>query len=410
MSTVGLKTNFNTVYRPAAQLKGFEIQDDEETSNGKRHALAPSVYYTGASPIFEYHEDIAMKQYADVISYQGKDDKSYQGIEDKSKAAAPSVSNPFDFPSLSKGNSSKVLAEFEYHDEQEDQRDSEAFEHKEKKKEFINMAKLLENAPLQQQQQICEPRRSPKRLENLPPDANRLDNPIFRVNYPDVVTDPSAAIPKPMLFTLKKKVVFEVSLSNVYSPWQFWCQCTDRSLDSLTNRLNLFYGEIPPYDLVIGKRNMNQGLVVAAKVFGIWQRAQIAEAPKSNEAVFVFLVDVGIRVLIPTNDVRYLLKSFAKEPVKAIRGMLAGVRPKYGHDWTESIRMFFFKIVAEKKLHASIRFHHEDEDVHELELSQYVSSSSDDIATLLTSFDLADRDSHNSESYFIPVPFSYQNI
>lgn len=347
-------SNYAATYRSADQLHGFEKQDDKSSDESSD----------------EQNRFETSKELLKMRSFE-------QGIADQKKAAqyfqepnaAPSVFNPFHFPSLSPKNSLEIC-----------DKESES-------KNITNIAQVMEKNSSNSQQSCTY--------------KVNIDNPIFCMLFPEVIIDATEKLPQSKFLNLDKKLVFEVTLLIIHSPSQFWFQYS--SNDSISIRMNLFYTDTWSENLAIDQQSTYPGLV-AAKLCDVWRRAQFIGKSQTKDEICLFFVDVGIRKFVRNTDVRYLLKSFANEPSQALRGSLAGVCPKH-EDWSYENQTFFFNIVAEKKFFATICYYHKIEDVYELALSQYASSLSDDIASILTHKGFADRVEIKGSSFSIPTAF-----
>lgn len=71
---------------------------------------------------------------------------------------------------------------------------------------------------------------------------------------------------------------------------------------------------------------MKIGHVCAAKIFDVWHRGEIIDAPKDGQ-VRIFFLDYGTNYCIDVNDVKYLLTEFVKTPRQIFRGCLTGIQP-----------------------------------------------------------------------------------
>lgn len=372
VSTSAFQTNVTGVYRPLDQLKEFEVQDEQ---------LDEETFMMSAYEDPQHHED--RKTFADAL-------------EEKKMKPTPSVLNPFEFPSLPAKQSLRVDPSI-YEVPSDESRDEQ--------QEVIDYVKALELAPSPVVENV-KPRAKttpPKRVLGMP---SHLDCPIFHVyRYPPLVTDSSDCIPKPKLHQFNKKVIFEVNLTVVHSPWQFYFQYHDRSFDLLCNRMDLFYSHLPEGDLIISKLNMKKNLVVAARIKDSWHRAIVLDESSSNEEFNLFFADIGNQLSVHIKDVRYLLKSLLTQPARALRGSLAQVREKNSHI-SKNKNQTFFNVVSNMKLFASIRKYDKENDVHSVDLSQHASELCDDIGKLLITLGCAQIDGElKYDSYAIPYTY-----
>lgn len=205
------------------------------------------------------------------------------------------------------------------------------------------------------------------------PRVRRLDSPIFRIDYPDVIQDCSFKIPKLKLKTFDYRLMFEMRMVVVFSPSQFYFQHDEQTIGALMTELNKLYSIIPKDNLIIDVFNMKPGLIVAAKMFHSWYRAQVITEHDEDDNLTVLLVDFGTQIVVNVSNIRYLLKVFTVEPSNALRGSLFGVCPKDEADeWDQFVRQQFFARVANKKLFATIKSYFEEDDVYELEVNETV--------------------------------------
>lgn len=191
--------------------------------------------------------------------------------------------------------------------------------------------------------------------DEKPPLEMDFKDPLFLIDYPEVVMDSSQKIVKARVKKLEKKLQFPIYITTTYSPSQFYFQCDDEKLKELMGMLQTFYDSIPEFGLQIGTTNLQVGQIVGAKMDGIWYRAEVLSL-NSEGKVEVLFVDFGIILNRPIFLIRYLPVSFLTTPVKAYRGCLFGIEADGGSDqWSDSARNFFFLKIKDKLLHASIR-------------------------------------------------------
>lgn len=355
------KPNYALPYRPAEQLSGF---CQTETSHSQI-------------------DDAELQYiYSEVVGQKETDEEP----QPREPVQPPSVQNPFDFPSLpTKGQQVTHPVE-----EENDSDEAEAAAY-----QYYSEPTVTEIEEQFKQMEMKEE----EHLERID-----LDDPIFRNNYPDVIEDPSFTIPSPKIKTLSNKLHFEVHLTVVYSPSQFWFQYGDESLYVLMNSLYEFYSKLPRGDLVISAQNLKPGLMVAAQINDSWHRAQVIYEPNEDDEVRLFFVDFGTHDLIHICNVRYLLKRFSNAPLKALRGSMVGACPKYNEDeWNISARKEFYDMVSDQKLYATIRFHREDDDVYDLELTSQINSLY--VADIMIHQGLADHE-EVIESFPFAIPLS----
>lgn len=304
--------------------------------------------------------------------------------KEKTPVKPPSVQNPFEFPTLppksgKKGGKEEPQQEshpiYDYQDD---------YEHSDEH----------------------EPSGSSSNFEEDNFEGINLDDPIFKIVYPEIIEDPQFEAPKPNIKTLTSKLMFDVHIIVVRSPWEFWFQYADQSINILMHRMKEFYDEMPEYDLLIPDDNMKPGLIVAAKVSDTWHRARVISGPDRFDDVRLFFIDFGTSDAVHASNLRYLVKFFGEDPVKALRGSLAGVCPKNGEDsWTPTTRQVFFDSVANKKLFATIRSYREDDETYEVELSEKIANWPG-IGEQMFRRGFADREEIKSNFQYA-VPLSY---
>ena len=354
------------VYRPVDQLKNFQIEDeDDDSETGNIHALAPTVRYcgTGASPVFEEIE------YDEIQCLEAKTVPWSCTIEQKSP---PCVLDQSAFPSLGNQKAENGIAK----DEPEE----------------------TTEITLQTQSSVTELSEEIRKMFSQPApkicqlSIFDLDDEIFRALLPDVVDDPSYKVPMPKIHMLIQKVLFEVKLVLIASPHEFYFQYGFPCLNLLMVRIKEFY-DVSSHDLVMSPLTMKLGLIVVAQIDGIWYRAEINKEPKrENGMLKVFLLDYGTFERVHYANIRYIIKKFARDPVKALRGYLIGIKPKYNEiNWNYQSKSSFFDAVANKLLYASIRFYRKDNDVYEIELTDKINTTYFDVAKLVIQRGLADH-------------------
>lgn len=317
------------------------------------------------------------------------------------EASAPlSVKNPFDFPSLPAQN--EGTEEHSDHDPE----DHAEYSSEEEEEEIGGLGQSSVEAAeevLEQMKNLTLKKSCSAHTLFYP--KLDLDDPIFRLEFPPVVTDPNFKIPSPKLKVLAEKVVFEVNLTLIHSPAQFWFQYGDASLYFLMNRLKAFYSNLTDDDLYMSRATMQPGLVVAAKVMTSWHRVQVVNEPDSSGQVNLFFLDFGTYDLVHFSNIRYLLKTFAETPVKALRGQLVGVFPALSQGkWNYSACKAFFELVAQKKLFACIRSSSDDCEVCKLELTDKINSEMRICQALIRLGLAVASNAHETFPYAIPLP------
>lgn len=363
-------------------------------------------------------EDLRQYLYSEAIAQKQEVTNDFV----TSKKAPPSVMNPFDFPSLkTKGpmaTQEDNIAAFEapvytngfntFFGEEDHIEDDENVELATAKKQHSEFSEQILAALEERFNQFAMTDPETPKLINT---DTELDNPIFRFNYPDIITDPNFVFKNPMVKTLTSKLTFTVYLTNIFSPSQFYFQYGDESLFVLMNYLYDFYSQLPPGDLVVSVESIKPGLTVVAKMSESWLRAQVVDVPDSNGDTKLFFVDFGVVNSTNVSNLRYLLQRFTCTPKKALRGSMVGVAPQKAQDnWSILSRQAFVELVDNKKLCATIRFYREEDDVYELELSSRVNSPIL-IAEMFASGGFAEiKNIEENSPYAIPLPIADQKI
>ena len=62
-----------------------------------------------------------------------------------------------------------------------------------------------------------------------------LDDPIYLIEFPEIIHDCTYKIPSPMIRKTKADLNFELYISEVHSPTQFWFQYGEGDLEELMN-------------------------------------------------------------------------------------------------------------------------------------------------------------------------------
>lgn len=382
------RPNYNSnCYRSQNQLANFCQQDEDEDEDEDEHKPEPTVLYLGSLPYSQ--GNFGFGTYSDATKLENGEESMQK------ESNPPRVQNPFDFPTLP----IKVGAK------EEDETSGDETEEDREEREDENY--------LQEKEPPAEP--FDKVLEKYvekeePRSINRfvLDDPIFRVLFPEVVTDPKFVISNPKLQITSTRMPFMVSLTVIHSPSQFYFQYGETSLKTLMSNLSSFYSTLRDDELVVNDITLNKtGLIVAAKLFGIWHRAEIAEQD-ANGNVRLFLIDYDIYGTVEfVNDVRYLLKRFTVVPVKALRGSLAGIVPKGDSDkWNNLSRKTFFDAVANQRIFASIINYQKECNVYEVDLSANVNMKNL-VASMMIRQGYADaEDIDESLPFAIPLPIA----
>lgn len=304
----------------------------------------------GAAPI-------ELGDFANVLS---------DGVDATNLQEAPKVGNPFDFPALPKKEEDPPAEQYEYPDsEYEDD-----FESEEEVEEPPPMNKLLKTklgpAASSSASIVEEIKAARKPVQRFEVD---LDDAIFRCCFPPVVEDPNFKIPSPLIHFSPQETAFDVHVSTVQSPHKFYFHYGDQDLFMLMNKMEKFYSQLSNGDLVMSVKSIRVGLVVAAKFDNTWHRAEVTTKPDAGGYVPLFLLDFGSKIQVHISSVCYLPIMFTYDPVKALRGAIIDIRPKYNADkWNPVVNESFFGMVSNQKLKATIRRYRKDDNEYDVQL------------------------------------------
>lgn len=232
-----------------------------------------------------------------------------------------------------------------------------------------------------------------------------IDDPIFLLDYPDIIQNPKFKVANPKLKHLSIKICFDIHITFVHSPTMFLFQYGDSTLRILMNEMKEFYTKLPAYGLAISQCNCVADLIVCADISGTWVRAQVINKPNDSGVVQLFLLDFGTQNVSHISNIRYLLKRFSRIPIKSLRGSIVGIMPKDNKtEWTFEARMAFLQLVRNKRLFATIRYHIKENNVYELEIWERLSSS-ESVSEVLIHQGLGDIEPiSESFPYAIPLP------
>lgn len=201
------------------------------------------------------------------------------------------------------------------------------------------------------------------------------DDPMFLVNYPDVITDPTLRFSKPHLVTVKSHITLPIYITRYFSPSDFYYHYCQISLCRLMREMQFFYQfeAKNSNSLMISAKNLHIGLVVAVRRKNVWYRAVICDQVGQGN-VNVILSDFACPIQVNLKDIRYLLEKFFLEPVKCVRGGLA-VRPFNNIKWTSEAASMFSSMACGKSIQATLLFYNADEDKYSLEMVERLTSS-----------------------------------
>lgn len=354
-----MKLDYPTLYRPAVHLS-------TSYANGEPRECEDEV-----DEDFEYIYSKALK----------KRQLEYEMLHEKREfPAIPKVNNSIDFPQLGP-KWPKVAAKAE--------------------QEVFNV---------EEYEEYEEEAQDESQMNQFEQFVVDFDDPIFRVNYPEVIIDPKFVIPNPMVKSLDRKLTIAVRVTNVYSPSQFWFQYGFETLRPLMRDLQDFYKSLPVNDLIVPSQKLIPGFVVAAEVFGIWHRAQVIDEPNLNGDTNFLLIDFANNAFVHKSHIRYLLKHFTNDPKKALRGSMVGACPKNDNDeWSMKSRKRFFDMVSGKKCFATIRSYRDVDEVFEMDISDQADAPMN-CAQLLVFVGLADTVNINESFAFAMImPYAAAN-
>lgn len=202
-----------------------------------------------------------------------------------------------------------------------------------------------------------------------------VDDLIFMTNYPDVIMDPNRRLSKPRLRTVETRITLPVFITRYLNPTNFFYHYCEISLCRLMREMQSFYKVEAKRALMISKANIRAGLLCAVYYNNSWNRGVICESADHNGRVKVILCDFGVPMLFDINNIRYLLEKFTREPIKVVRGALAGIRPFNNVKWTREAEEKFISLACEKSIQGTLVAHKAEHDTYMLELCEKLTSS-----------------------------------
>lgn len=96
----------------------------------------------------------------------------------------------------------------------------------------------------------------------------------------------------------------------------------------------------------------------------------ICEPMDANGKVKVILLDFGHALEANMVDIRYLLEKFSRDPIKCVRGGLAGVEPISNGKWSPEAEQMFVSLISGNTLHGTLVSYDVEESSYLLELSE----------------------------------------
>ncbi|CAO1384464.1 unnamed protein product [Diamesa tonsa] len=241
-----------------------------------------------------------------------------------------------------------------------------------KKYDALELNKLKQDEP----KTTSSGQREKPKLSDIDKEISALlpDDPIYLIEFPEIIQDCTYKIPCPLVRKTQANLHFELYISEVHSPTQFWFQYGEEHLEELMNYMKDFYTELRKDDLSISPKNAKPGLIVAAFLFSKWQRAEILEEVDENNQLLVFFFDYGTKERIGLKNLKYLLETFSKIPRKALRGCLHGIKPKDGDaTWKIKTSLVLLGKIEDKRMFGRVVNHRKEDNVFELIVKESVS-------------------------------------
>ncbi|XP_011192994.1 uncharacterized protein LOC105218853 isoform X2 [Zeugodacus cucurbitae] len=200
---------------------------------------------------------------------------------------------------------------------------------------------------------------SPKRnhiddIEEAVP-AYAANNLVFRMDFPEnTMTFGKKIASYKIPDNIRQGAIIGIFISEIHSPYKFWFHIFKKhhELDELMLQIERFYTSLETETFCIPSVCINPGQVCAARYKGLWHRAEIL-APVIEDKAKVFFVDYGTVSNVPISKIKFLLNSFARLPMQAIRGSLSHICPKNYHWSPESIQ-YFLSLSSELMLYGQI--------------------------------------------------------
>lgn len=196
----------------------------------------------------------------------------------------------------------------------------------------------------------------------------RMDDDLFLAKFPEVIQDPSLQLEWE---ETPKREEFDVYISEVYSPQNFWFQLS-HDVEQLMDELDKDYSVLRGRQLMISDEKLVPGLLVACYIpdFERWHRAKVIRSPNSSDEARLLLLDYGTVGNIKKHHIRFLFRKYLRYPRYSHRGRFKNLKPPGGENsWNEQLVNRFLVKVSDQKLGAKILSFNEDDHVFELDLT-----------------------------------------
>lgn len=204
-----------------------------------------------------------------------------------------------------------------------------------------------------------------------------VDHPLLNTKFKPVNRDVNAEIKQ---IAVTKNFQNQIAyLSEIFDPAHFYFQpLTDElshgelSYYNFKTSIKRQYSELEEDDLIITRKNLKIGLVVAAyfETFKRWYRARITKiCNKRFSIIGMFFIDYGTYAELPIRCLKYLFSEFLDYPQFCLRGRLYGIKPSKGKrsfDVRKSEK--FIMAVSSEQFYLSLVRYDENEDVYEMEV------------------------------------------
>ena len=135
------------------------------------------------------------------------------------------------------------------------------------------------------------------------------------------------------LLTISNGQTFDVALSWINTPKDFWIQILDNGpeLDDMMNKLHEFYSSLPADKDLLPDPDFGKACVALYHEDESWYRARIVGL--NSGVAEVLFVDYGNAEKVPLNLIKKVKQEFLQLPAQAVQCQLKGVAP-IGSSWT----------------------------------------------------------------------------